>query len=246
MRLPRVRFTLRQTMVAVAAIAFLVWGGVLTERNMRARRLARQYRSEAASLAEEERRISRMVNDAEAYLANDERFLADLDSPLKKQEFQDKPGEYRRLKDETKDMIDAETTRLGYLRETVRETTDRRRRCEELADKFARSALWADPRFSGHNRAGLEGTWRERNNLRHFYEFRPDGELACWFGSKEWYNRIGWSATWRRDGNRITIRTDRNWDFEGRLGGGTIRGEVLIRDGTGAVVNSVDAIWQKE
>jgi hypothetical protein len=246
MKLPRVRFTVWRMMVAVSAFAFLIWGGVLTERSVRAGRLARQYRQEVASLAEDERRISRMVSNAEAYLADDERFLADLDSPPKKQEFRSKPGEYRRLKDETKHMIDAETTRLGYLRETVRQTTDRRRRCEQLAAEFTRSAFWADPRYSGHDRVGLEGTWRDRNNLKHFYEFRPDGELATWVGSQESYNRIGWSATWRRDGNRITIRTDRNWDFEGQLGGVTIRGKVLIRDGAGAVVNRVDEIWQKD
>jgi hypothetical protein len=105
---------------------------------------------------------------------------------------------------------------------------------------------WAYLRFSGHNTAGLEGTWRDPSDPRHFYEFQPDGDLATWFGSKDWWNRIGWSATWRRAGNKITIRTDRNWDFEGQLGGGTFRGKMFIRDPTGAVVNTADVTWQKE
>jgi hypothetical protein len=105
---------------------------------------------------------------------------------------------------------------------------------------------WAYLRFSGHDTAGLEGTWRDPSNPKHSYEFRPNGDLACWYGSKAWWNRIGWSATWRRDGNRITIRTDRNWGFEGHLDGGTIRGKMLIRDETGAVVNTTDVVWQKE
>jgi hypothetical protein len=105
---------------------------------------------------------------------------------------------------------------------------------------------WTYLRFSGHNMAGLEGTWRDASNPKHSYEFRPNGDLACWHGSKGWWNRIGWSATWRRDRDRITIRTDRNWDFEGQLDGGTIRGKMLMRDEIGAVVNTADVVWQKE
>jgi hypothetical protein len=105
---------------------------------------------------------------------------------------------------------------------------------------------WAYLRFSGHDRAGLEGTWRDKGNPRHFYEFQPNGDLATWYGPKQWWNKIGWSATWRRDGNRITIRTDRNWDLEGQLDGGTIRGKMFIRDENGAVVSTADVIWQKE
>ena len=100
--------------------------------------------------------------------------------------------------------------------------------------------------FSGHDRAGLEGTWRDTNDPKQYYEFRPNGALATWSGSKLWWNRIGWSATWRRDGNQIYIRTDRNWDFEGQLEGETIRGKMLIRDEKGAVVNTPEVVWQKE
>src|SRR5262249_25964588 len=102
--------------------------------------------------------------------------------------------------------------------------------------------LW----FSGHNLAGLEGTWRDTNNPRHLYEFQPNGDLASWVGSRSWWNRMGWSATWRRDGQHITIRTDRNWDFQGRLDGGAIRGKILIRNDSGAIETEVDSVWQKE
>jgi hypothetical protein len=105
---------------------------------------------------------------------------------------------------------------------------------------------WVYIRFSGHNTAGLEGTWRDTSDTKHSYEFQPNGELATWYGSREWWNRIGWSATWRRDGQHIIIRTDRNWDLEGQLDGGTIRGTMLIRDQTGAAVTTADVVWQKE
>jgi len=106
---------------------------------------------------------------------------------------------------------------------------------------------WAYLRFSGHNTAGLEGTWHMEGNPRDVYEFRPNGELASWSSSKkEWWDKPGWSATWRRDGQQITIRTDRNWDFEGQLDGGTIRGKMLMRGKTGAVYNTADVAWQKE
>ena len=105
---------------------------------------------------------------------------------------------------------------------------------------------WAYLKFSGQNTAGLEGTWRMVGDAKHVYEFRPNGELASWSSSKkEWWDKLGWSATWRRDGQQITIRTDRNWDFEGQLDGGTIRGKMLTRDETGAVV-PVDVVWQRE
>ena len=105
---------------------------------------------------------------------------------------------------------------------------------------------WAYWKFSGHNMAGLEGTWRDANNPSHHYEFKSNGQVDTWTGTKSWWNRIGWSATWRRDGQQITIRTDRNWDFVGHLDGGTIRGKDLIRDETGAIVTTPDVVWQKE
>jgi hypothetical protein len=65
--------------------------------------------------------------------------------------------------------------------------------------------------------------------------------------TKSWWNRIGWSASWRRDGNQIRILTDRNWDFEGQLDGETIRGQMLIRDQPGGkVVTTTEVVWQRE
>jgi hypothetical protein len=100
--------------------------------------------------------------------------------------------------------------------------------------------------FSGRNMAGLEGTWRDMNNPGHHYEFRPNGDLDTWSGQKSWWNRIGWSATWRRHGQQITIRTDRNWDFVGELDGGTIRGKMNSRFEPGAAVIITDMVWLKE
>jgi hypothetical protein len=105
---------------------------------------------------------------------------------------------------------------------------------------------WAYLRFSGHDMTGLQGTWRDTNNPSHLYEFRPNGELETWTGSQKWWNRIGWSATWRRGGQHITIRTDRNWDLQGQLDGGTIRGKVLIRNESGAIETEADTVWQRE
>jgi hypothetical protein len=105
---------------------------------------------------------------------------------------------------------------------------------------------WAYLRFAGHNTSGLEGTWRDPNNPKHSYEFQPNGEVAAWFGSKSWWNRLGWTATWRRDGQHITVRTDRNWDFDGQLDGGVIRGKMLLRNQSGAVEQEIDTVWQKE
>jgi hypothetical protein len=101
--------------------------------------------------------------------------------------------------------------------------------------------------LSGHDRAGLEGTWRDTNNPQNLYEFRPNGDVDTWTtGSKSWWNRLGWSATWRRDGAHITIRTDRNWDFQGDLDGDIIRGKTLLRNESGAIESEAETVWRKE
>ena len=113
-----------------------------------------------------------------------------------------------------------------------------------LVAGFVRAWLYLT--FSRQALAGLEGTWRDPNNPRHVYQFQPSGEVDAWYGDKSWWNKRGWSATWRRDGQQITVRTDRNWDFVGLLDREAIRGKMLIRDQSGATVNTTDAVWQKE
>src|SRR4051794_6209463 len=100
--------------------------------------------------------------------------------------------------------------------------------------------------LSAHDRTGLEGRWGDTANPSHPYEFRRNGDVATWSGSKSWWNRIGWDATWRRDGQKITIRTDRNWDFVGELDGDVIRGKMLLKNERGAIDQEVDVTWQRE
>jgi hypothetical protein len=115
-----------------------------------------------------------------------------------------------------------------------------------LVVAFALMGGWAILHFSGKNMAGLEGTWHDANSAGHHYQFQPNGHLDTWSGQEHWWNKIGWSATWRRDGQQITIRTDRNWDFVGELDGWAIRGKMMIRDETGAIVATPDTVWLKE
>src|SRR5713101_9282148 len=96
--------------------------------------------------------------------------------------------------------------------------------------------------FSGQDMTGLEGRWRDPANPRHTHQFRSSGDLDTWLGTLP----MARFATWRRDGQHITVRTTRGWDFVGQLQGGTIRGEMLIRDETGAIVNKTDTVWKKE
>src|SRR5262245_5685004 len=101
--------------------------------------------------------------------------------------------------------------------------------------------------FSGQkDMAGLAGTWRDPNNPKHCYEFNPNGDLEAWNDpSKSFWSHIGWTATWRRNGQNITIKTDRNWDFNGQLEGNTIRGKMTIRDHLGTQTE-IDLVWQKD
>jgi hypothetical protein len=103
--------------------------------------------------------------------------------------------------------------------------------------------------FAGHDTTGLEGTWRDPANPQHCHEFLRSGDVETWFGRKG--TGMGMFpmarfATWRRDGQQITVRTERGWDFVGQLEGGTIRGKMIIRDETGQVVNTTDTVWRKE
>ena len=94
---------------------------------------------------------------------------------------------------------------------------------------------------SGSNMAGLQGTWRDPANDRHNHRFQPNGGVESYFGSLP----MEQFASWRRDGQQITIRTIRNWDFVGQLEGDEIRGKRLIRDDTGAVVHTTDTVWRR-
>jgi hypothetical protein len=96
--------------------------------------------------------------------------------------------------------------------------------------------------FSGHNTTGLEGTWRDPANPRHTHQFSASGRVNSWYGSLPMES----FASWQRDGQQITVRTTRGWDFVGKLEGGTIRGKMIIRDENGAVVNTTETEWRKE
>jgi len=100
--------------------------------------------------------------------------------------------------------------------------------------------------LSAHDVTGLEGTWHDTANPSHSCEFRRNGDVATWSGSKSWWNKIGWDATWRRSGQKITIRTDRNWDFVGELDGDVIRGKMLMKNERGVVEQEIDATLQRE
>jgi hypothetical protein len=101
--------------------------------------------------------------------------------------------------------------------------------------------------LSAHKVTGLEGTWRDPNNNKHTYEFHRNGKVAAYFGgSPSWWNKIGWDATWRRDGQKITVRTDRNWDFVGELDGDVIRGKMLLKNQNGVVESETPVTWQRD
>jgi hypothetical protein len=101
---------------------------------------------------------------------------------------------------------------------------------------------WVFWQFTGQDMTGLEGIWRDPVNPRHTYRFRPDGDMDTWWGSLP----MGRFMSWRRDGQQITVRTTRGWDFVGQLDGGTIRGKMIIRGPDGAVVGETPMVWRKE
>jgi hypothetical protein len=101
---------------------------------------------------------------------------------------------------------------------------------------------WVYLRPAEANMAGLEGTWRDPANPKHSYQFRANGAVDAWYGTLP----MGRFMTWQRDGRRITVRTERNWDFVGEVDGDEIRGKVLIRDERGETTNTADAVWRRE
>ena len=89
---------------------------------------------------------------------------------------------------------------------------------------------------------GLEGVWRDPTDPKHTYRFRANGVMDAWYGGLPMDHFL----TWQRDGQQITIRTTRNWDFVGQLDGGEIRGKLILRDQTAAAVSEHDAVWRRE
>ncbi len=104
-------------------------------------------------------------------------------------------------------------------------------------------------RFTGHDMTGLEGVWHSSGDpdKRQGYDFKPNGTVGAWNGKEEnWWNTIGWDATWRRKGDQITIKTDRNWDFVGELEGDTLRGTMTIRSYPDWTETTAEMVWRKE
>jgi hypothetical protein len=93
------------------------------------------------------------------------------------------------------------------------------------------------------NMAGLEGTWREQGDAMHTYQFRANGNIDARYQGF----LMGNFMTWQRDGQQITIHSERGSDFVGQLGDGEIRGQETIRDNnTGKPVRTVDQVWRRE
>jgi hypothetical protein len=89
---------------------------------------------------------------------------------------------------------------------------------------------------------GLEGTWRDGANSRHTHQFRANGSVDSWYGSLPMESFM----TWRRHGNTITVKTERNWDFVGVLEGNEIRGKMLLLDERGRIEQEIDMVWRRE
>src|SRR5262249_33646603 len=88
---------------------------------------------------------------------------------------------------------------------------------------------------------GLGGVWCDPTDPKHTYRFRANGAMGAWYGELPMDHFL----TWQRDGQQITIRTTRNWDFVGQLDGGEIRGKVILCDPTGAAEGEHDAVWRR-
>jgi len=89
---------------------------------------------------------------------------------------------------------------------------------------------------------GLAGVWHDPTDPKHTYRFRASGAMDAWYGGLPMDRFL----TWQRDGQQITIRTTRNWDFVGQLDGGEIGGKMILRDQTGATVSEHEAVWRRE
>ena len=90
--------------------------------------------------------------------------------------------------------------------------------------------------------SGLGGAWSEGAGAKHTYQFRANGDVAVWYEGLP-MDRF---MTWEREGRQITIRTTRNWDFNGHLGEDEIRGQQTIRGSDGRVTHIVYAVWRRQ
>jgi hypothetical protein len=93
--------------------------------------------------------------------------------------------------------------------------------------------LWRamGPATSKRDMTGLEGVWRDEDSPKHVYRFQKDGTLENSWGGLP----FGEFGTWEREGDKITVRTIRDWDFEGKLGHGVIRGQVITRPNSNGI-----------
>ena len=101
-------------------------------------------------------------------------------------------------------------------------------------------AYWGYGKFLAEP-PGLGGVWYDPTNPKHTYRFRAGGAMDAWYGGLPMDHFL----TWQRDGQQITIRTTRNWDFVGQLDGGAIRGKLILRDQSGAAEGEHDAAWRE-
>ena len=102
-------------------------------------------------------------------------------------------------------------------------------------------AYWGYGKFLAEP-PGPGGVWYDPTDPKHTYRFRAGGAMDAWYGGLPMDHFL----TWQRDGQQITIRTTRNWDFVGQLDGGEIRGKLILRDQTGAAEGEHDAVWRRE
>jgi hypothetical protein len=102
-------------------------------------------------------------------------------------------------------------------------------------------AYWGSVKFLAEP-PGLGGTWYDPADPKHTYRFRANGDMDAWYGTLPMDHFL----TWQRDGQRITIRTTRHWDFVGQLDGGEISGKMILRDQTGAAESQHGTVWRRQ
>jgi hypothetical protein len=100
-----------------------------------------------------------------------------------------------------------------------------------------RIATRPDP--NARDMTGLEGVWRDEDSPKHLYRFRKDGTLENSWGGLP----FGSFGTWEREGDKVTVQTIRDWDFEAELKGKELRGQVMMRS---SGIASDAKVWKHE